>query len=350
MKKRVLVVEHQHGYFLAVEGDLSNRLVEHTDKFKPFEDVDKWLVKVLNKKTGYSSYDVNELGLYETELDLRSYPNDIDKVDYWYDPGIVNAESGLVNPEAYHKMKELTNRNLRIAQKEVDAILAPPPVKIENKSNNNKSLKTIMETAQVNLEEQAFNKVWDEAIQANIEDTKHKHLFIQEIERLKRIQEHKVNKAKDVAPSQEATQNNESINTKNMNTNQEASADATTRRTPVRRARRGLAKVTETGIVITTDLVIGLGMLTSDLIYIGCEGLAWGQAAAIKPLGLHPDATRAELKEACIKRAENRSSAVIAVPQMVIALPKRGIASIKQAMSMRNDKGIIDIQNAEVVA
>lgn len=89
--------------------------------------------------------------------------------------------------------------------------------------------------------------------------------------------------------------------------------------TTTRRMRRGLAKGTELGIQTVTTTAITALCLASDILATMADGVAWTEAAMIKPLGLHPEQTRKELKEKAIQRTDNLLMKVYAVPMIATA-------------------------------
>jgi hypothetical protein len=86
-----------------------------------------------------------------------------------------------------------------------------------------------------------------------------------------------------------------------------------------RRMRRGGAQATEIGIkVVSTTWIVAWNM-ASDACALMAVGGAWAEAAAIKPLGLHPDQTRAELKDAALMRSNRIIAPVYAVPALLFS-------------------------------
>lgn len=103
--------------------------------------------------------------------------------------------------------------------------------------------------------------------------------------------------------------------------------------TVVRRARRGMATGTEFGIKCVTGTTITALLFTADVLVEMAKLVAIAEATAIKPLGLHPDATRAELKEAALQRSEKILVKTYSVPMTVINTVK----TVKILRSMNNE-------------
>jgi hypothetical protein len=386
MKKSATVIHHGGGFFLAINGDLNRR-----------EVVIKGFTKGLSKVKQYYKMLTHTYSSYEYEPEALQCPFDLNDredltiADIW-DPNI-----NTIDPDTGEFIE--TPENERVFTEE-------DILQIDNTINQvkqqNKSLLNIMETTkrsqasqkgwetrkanmqkQIELEKQAlltakkeetkrkraetiaFNKLWDEAIQYNLdydkaieeEQARESQEIKQRIldalndkgleKQIMQAEDNYNKQVKDEAPAPEASQiNNNPVNSNQMKTeNQAQSAQQPTPKPLGRRARRSFAKITEVGVVLITDTIIGGSILGSDLLGLVAEAGAWTQAAAIKPLGLHPDATRQELKERAIKRAEDRSAFVISLPVQAVALPRR----IMKGIQMKNDNNIVDVNNAEIV-
>lgn len=330
MKPRATIIKHRGGFFVVKNGNLNDRYnvinVNSEGKFTPGLETVKQYHKKINKKNGagYTSVTYDPYAIV-TRYDLTN-DNDIVLDDIW-DPNtyLVDCKTGLIIKQdiellAFSITEDDTNKletETIINKSETMETKTETVVVEETVNDNNATL-----NAQIEAEVEAKAQAQAEYIKQQTEKT-----------------------------GQTKTNNN-NLNSNKMKTeNQNASAsnDANNNVQPVksfgRQSRRGLAKITETAVVLTTDLAIGGLLFGSELLYITAEGLAWGQAAAVKPLGLHPDATRAELQKAAMARGEKRAEFAIALPLVAVKLPIHAYNVAKQATRKTSD----NIEDAEII-
>lgn len=199
-----------------------------------------------------------------------------------------------------------------------------------------------------NVIEVAWDEVVDDlnASQADDDEVQDFHDSLIDEKRNEEYQEFIKIQANDVAPAPEATQTiNNSQNTDEMNTNANSVNNAPENKVSFsksRKIRRGIAKGAEVAIVVTTDIGIAGSIAIADFWLNVAEGLAWSQAAAIKPLGLHPDATRADLKQEALDRAQNRLETVYSVPKTVVAIPSK-IMAMQRAKREMTDAQYVNV-------
>ena len=405
MKKHATIVKHSKGMFLAIGADLNKRELIQEGFCKGLSTVKQFYKMISRGKSKFSSYEYAPKAII-TGFDLSNEKDNNLTMDDIWDPNLhtVDLTTGEVTDIPDSKV-EFTM--------ELDESIVDEPIETNNKSlqtiMETKSKRTpeqrrasalkgvatkranlkaqVEEQAKLQLEAEAqakaerkaisiakgmatrqLNKAWVEAIAYNIEydnaqeqlrlEAEHQaKLDLAEGKRIKKREAQIFEKAWVEAhieltqynsKTEDNPESNNPVNHNDMRTQKPVSKD--TNKSKGLRVRRSFAKITEVGITVGSDLLIGGLVLTSDLVFLTAEAVAWGQAAVVKPLGLHPDATRGELKAEAITRAENRSAFVIALPVQAVALPKRLYKASKEAIKMRNDKGIVDIQNAEVVS
>ena len=344
MRKQAHIIKHRNGFFLAINGDLNTREVIINGFVKGMQTLKQYYKGVRNT---YIGYDLSPIAVV-TGYDLTDEKEYISIEDLW-DPNLhkIDMETGEVT---YIEV------NKREFEEEDEEVLKDEIVKTQDKSARSLAALKGWETKRKNLKLKIAQQEADEAHQEYLKQQEKPKATKRVVEVACEIADQtakqlKANKqAKDEAPAPEASHINNPVNHNNMKTENQAPNSAQSNGKPfAKRARRGLAKGAEVGVTLTTDLLIGSLIVGSDVLFTMAEGVAWGQAVIVKPLGLHPDATRRELKEEAIARSERRTALLYSAPKAIIQLPSK-IVAMKRATKERNDNTIVDIPNVEVVS
>ena len=295
MKKKVVIVKHRKGFFLAVNGDLMKREVTQNGGFhKDMNTIAKYLKKVQHT---YQNYEFDPLA-YVTSYDLTDDSEFID-IDRIWDPSThkINIDTGEIIE--YQKPEKFMLEPDNTVEEEI----------LENKSPIEKSESHVRgwETRKQNIARQLAEKEREDLLK-RIKARRDKlkaEVIKQHNEANKQVEE--------VAPEQQATQTfYKSVNSKKMKTNAENKSEQTMNveqpkaNGRIRKIRRGGAEALN-GIIQTVGDTGVTGLMIGSDFLEGCAHLwAWGTASAVKPLGLHPDMTRRELKDSIIKRNDKR--------------------------------------------
>lgn len=313
-KKKAQFVEHVGGYFLAIDGDINNRDVVVNDKefIKTLNKYIKYVIKT------YKMFEYNDVKL-TVEADLTDIEVKLE-IDKAYDPNAVDPLTAEVKTDDTTLVEE-----------------APQPPKSNTNSlktsemnkKENKNGASIDANTRFNNASKGATKGW--ATRRANAKAKEQAILSAQIEAAAVLAEQAKNepvpplnaKAKATAPVEEAKPK------------------------ATHRVRRGLARGTNVVITVPTDIAITGLILGSDILFSLAEGIAWTQAVAVKPLGLHPDATRRELKEAAITRTENRLATVYAIPANVAAVPKK-LKAMKEKMKAKLDRNVTDVEAVPV--
>lgn len=391
MRKTVVVVEHKGGYFLADEGNFSKRLApmdnsygQH-DVFKQFPTVEKYY-KFCKKTFSTYIYDKviistddltdNNSVVVEDRLDQLG----IDQYGNIYD--IETAELIKAKEETQPEIKEEN----KMKTTETTTMKKNAPSLEDIKAKRSESARKGHETRRKNAEakrqaeleakaEEQFEEAHKEEVKepekpqqppsppgieketveepqqpepaptmagpqseeeaAILQDIEDNELRI-EVENSILDQAAKIMEQRNInnQNQDDMKQSEEKVHVAEPIKNSEATQEQQPKASTLRRVRRGLAKGTEFGVVTGTDVAITTLVATSDLIYLLAEGLAYGQAAAVKPLGLHPDATISELKEEAMHRADRRTNRIYSVPKAIIDTPKQINHAVKMMKTM----------------